>query len=98
MAGAARARRLGSVAPRAQGWKMTDGESSNDPVAISNKARVEIETVRKSLQRLCEELAMTNDSAKEVARNELCKALVQRLELAEREAGELVEMIHLARK
>ena len=77
---------------------MTDGESSNDPVAISNKARVEIETVRKSLQRLCEELAMTNDSAKEIARNELCKALVQRLELAEREAVELAEMIVLARK
>jgi hypothetical protein len=72
---------------------MTDGESSNDPVAISNKARDEIETVRKNLQRLCGELAMTNDSAKEIARNELCKALVQRLELAEREALELVELI-----
>jgi len=77
---------------------MTDGESSNDPVAVSNKARDEIETVRKNLQRLCEELAMTNDSAKEIARNELCKALVQRPELAEREAVELAEMIVLARK
>ena len=77
---------------------MTEEELSDDPIAVSRKACVEIETVRKNLQRLYEELAMTNDSAKEIARNELCKALIQRLELAEREAVELGEMIAMARK
>jgi hypothetical protein len=77
---------------------MTEQELSNDPIAVSQKACVDIETVRKNLQRLCEQLAMTNDTAKEMARNELCRALVGRLELAEREALELGEMIVSARK
>lgn len=55
----------------------------SDPIAVCGKATVEIETVRRDLQRLYEELAKTNDSAKEIARNELCKALIQRLALAE---------------
>jgi hypothetical protein len=41
---------------------------------------------------------MTDDTAQEIARNELCRGLVQRLELAEREAIELTELIILARK
>ena len=77
---------------------MTEEELSDDPIAVSKKACVEIETVRRNLQRLYEELAMTNDSAKEIARNELCKALMQRLELAEREAAQLAEMIAMAQK
>jgi hypothetical protein len=81
-----------------QDGKMAEEELSDDPIAVSKKASVEIETVRRNLQRLYEELAITNDSAKEIARNELCKALVQRLELAEREAVELAEMITMARK
>jgi len=70
----------------------------SDPIAVCTKATVEIETVRRDLQRLYEELAKTNDSAKEIARNELCKALIQRLELAEKGAMELAEMIDMARK
>jgi cob(I)alamin adenosyltransferase len=81
-----------------QGWEMMEEELSNDPVMVSEKACVEIETVRKNLQTLCEQLAMTNNSAKEIARNESCRALVRRLELAEREVVELTEMINLARK
>jgi hypothetical protein len=72
---------------------MTDKELSIDPITVANNLCVEIETARKKLQSLCEQLAMTNDTAKAMARNELCRALVERLELAEREALELVEMI-----
>jgi hypothetical protein len=50
------------------------------------------------LQRFYEQLAMTDDTAQEIARNELRRGLVQRLELAEREAIELTELIILARK
>jgi sulfite reductase beta subunit-like hemoprotein len=77
---------------------MTESELSSDPVAVLEKACVEIETARKTLQRLHEQLATTNDSAKEIARNELCRALAGRLQLAEREAAELAELIVLARK
>jgi hypothetical protein len=77
---------------------MTESELSSDPVAVLEKAHVEIETARKTLQRLHEQLATRNDSAKEIARNELCRALVERLRLAESEAAELVELIVLARK
>jgi hypothetical protein len=77
---------------------MTDMELNIDPVTVAKNICVEIETVRKKLQSLCGQLAMTNDTAKEMARNELCRALVERLELAEREALELVEMIVSAQK
>jgi hypothetical protein len=49
-------------------------------------------------QRLYEQLAMTDDTAQGIARNELRRGLVQRLELAEREAIEPTELIILARK
>jgi hypothetical protein len=70
--------------------QMTDMELSIVPATVANTICVEIETVRKKLRSLCEELAMSNDTAQEMARNELCRALVGRLELAEREALELV--------
>jgi hypothetical protein len=72
---------------------MTDKERNSDPVTVAKNICVEIETVRKKLQSLCEQLAMSNDTAKEMARNALGRALVERLELAESEALELVEMI-----
>jgi hypothetical protein len=77
---------------------MTEPELSNDPVAVLEKAHVAIETARRTLQGLYEQLAMTNESAKEIARNELCRALVERLQIAEREAAELAELVVLARK
>jgi hypothetical protein len=77
---------------------MVERESSSDPVAVSKTVCVEIETARKTLQSLYEQLAMTSDNAKEIARNELCRALVERLQLAEREAAELTELVVLARK
>jgi len=77
---------------------MTEPELSNDPVAVLEKAHVAIETARRTLQGLYEQLAMTNESAKEIARTELCRALVERLQIAEREAAELAELVVLARK
>jgi hypothetical protein len=43
-------------------------------------------------------LRTTNENAKEIGRNELCRALIERLELAEREASELADTISLAQK
>jgi acetylornithine/succinyldiaminopimelate/putrescine aminotransferase len=77
---------------------MTEMELSNDPVAVLEKAQVDIETARRILQGLYEQLVMTNESAEEIARNELCRALVERLQIAEREAVELAELVVLARK
>jgi hypothetical protein len=77
---------------------MVERESSTDPVTVLKTVSVEIETARKTLQSLHEQLAMTSDNAKEIARNELCRALVERLQLAEREAAELTELVVLARK
>jgi hypothetical protein len=77
---------------------MVERESSSDPAAVLATVSVQIETARKALQSLYEQLAMTNDSAKEIARNELCRALMERLKLAEREAAELAELVGMARK
>jgi hypothetical protein len=70
---------------------MADTDSSSDPLVVLEKAQVEIDAARKALQGLYEQLAKTNDTAKEIARNALCRALVERLQLAEREAAELVD-------
>jgi hypothetical protein len=72
--------------------------SNGDQGTAVGKLRTEIGEARKKLQALCEQLSKTNDNAKEIARNELCRALVERLALAEREAAELVDMISLAQK
>ena len=72
---------------------MTDKELSVDPVTVAKGISGEIETVRRKLQSLCGQLAMKNDTAKDLARNGLCRALVERLELAEKEALELIELI-----
>jgi hypothetical protein len=76
---------------------MTDGELNSDPVAILKRVAGEIETARKTLQELYEQLAARNDNAKEIARNELCRGLLERLQLAEREVAELADLVVLAR-
>jgi hypothetical protein len=78
--------------------KMADNELSSDPIAILERVSVKIETARKSLQELYEQLIMTNVNAKEIARNELCRGLLERLQLAEREAAELADLITMARR
>ena len=77
---------------------MADNELSSDPFAILERVSVKIETARKSLQELYEQLIVTNVNAKEIARNELCRGLLERPQLAEREAAELADLIAVARK
>jgi hypothetical protein len=71
---------------------MSDGDSGE----VVQKIRADIGEVRKKTRTLYDQLRSTSENAKEVARNELCRALVERLELAEREAAELADMISLA--
>jgi hypothetical protein len=78
--------------------KMADSESSGDPIAILKSASAKIDTARRALQELHQQWAMTNDNAKEIARNELCRGLIERLQLAEREAAELADLVVMARK
>jgi hypothetical protein len=77
---------------------MADSELSGDPIAILGKVSATIDTARKTLQELHQQWAMTNDNAKEIARNELCRGLIERLLLAEREAAELADLVTMARK
>jgi predicted DNA-binding protein YlxM (UPF0122 family) len=73
-------------------------ELGNDPIAILKSVSANIETARKTLQEFNEQLVLTNENAKEIARNELCRGLIERLQLAEREAAELADLIVIARK
>jgi hypothetical protein len=77
---------------------MADSEPSSDPMAILERVSVKIGTARRTLQELYEQWATTSDNANEIARNELCRGLVERLQLAEREAAELDDLVTLARK
>jgi hypothetical protein len=77
---------------------MADTEASDDPIAILKSVSVKIETARRALQELNEQLATTSDNAKEIARNELCRGLIERLQLAEQEAAELADLVVLAGK
>jgi hypothetical protein len=77
---------------------MADSELTSDPIATLEKVSAKINMARKTLQELYQQWAMTNDSAKEIARNELCRGLVERLQLAEREAAELADLVVVARK
>jgi hypothetical protein len=77
---------------------MTDSELSGDPIAILENVSAKIDKARRALQELYQQWAMTNDSAKEIARNELCRGLIERLQLAEREAAELADLVVMARK
>jgi hypothetical protein len=77
---------------------MADGELSGDPIAILENVSAKIDTARRTLQELHQQWAMTNDNAKEIARNELCRGLIERLQLAEREAAELADLVVIARK
>jgi hypothetical protein len=77
---------------------MADSEVSTDPIAVLAEVSGKIDAARKVLQELHQRLAMTNESAKEIARNELCRGLIERLQLAEREAAELADLVTMARK
>ena len=77
---------------------MVDRELSGDPAAILEEVTAHIDTARKALQELHRQLSATNDNAKQIARNELCRGLIERLQLAEREAAELADLVVLASK
>jgi hypothetical protein len=77
---------------------MAGSESSGDPNAILQNVSANIETARKTLHELYQQFAMINDNAKEIARNELFRGLIERLQLAEREAAELADLVVMARK
>jgi hypothetical protein len=77
---------------------MADSEPSSDPNAILQNVSANIETARRTLQGLYQQFAMSNDNAKEIARNELFRGLIERLQLAEREAAELADLVVMARK
>jgi hypothetical protein len=77
---------------------MAGSESSSDPNAILQDVSARIETARRTLQELYQQFAMSNDNAKEIARNEPFRGLIERLQLAEREAAELTDLIAMARK
>jgi hypothetical protein len=77
---------------------MADSKSSSDPNAILQNVSASIETARRTLQELYQQFAMTNDNAKEIARNDLFRGLIERLQLAEREAAELTDLVAMARK
>ena len=64
-----------------------------DPQATNalNKANAEISAARRDLKTLCAKWADINKTAKDVARFELCSALVRRLEIAEDEILELLD-------
>jgi hypothetical protein len=76
---------------------MADSEMNSNPSAILVRASADILTARKAVQALYEQLATTNENAKQIARNELCRGLLERLQLAEREASELAELITMAK-
>jgi hypothetical protein len=78
--------------------KMADSELSGDPIAILQNVSAKIDKARKALQELHQQWATANDNAKEIARNELCRGLIERLQLAEREATELADLVVMARK
>jgi hypothetical protein len=71
---------------------MADSKAPNVLLQTANSA---IETAREHLKSLCEQWALNNPSAKEIARFDLCTALVRRLEIAQRELTELSDLIEL---
>jgi hypothetical protein len=81
-----------------QDEKMADGELSGDPIAILENVSAKIDAARKALHELHQQWALANGNAKEIARNELCRGLMERLQLAEREAAELADLVVMARK
>jgi hypothetical protein len=77
---------------------MMTADRAGSPLAILKGASVNTHTARRTLLELYGQFATRNESAKEIARNELCRGLVERLQLAEREAAELADLVVLARE
>ena len=66
---------------------------NENPLAALQRAKTAINSARKDLKILYQEWAVMNETAKEIARFDLCASLIRRLEIAEKEILELVDMI-----
>jgi hypothetical protein len=65
---------------------------TSDPVHTVISIRKDAENIRRRLQELDPELATSSSEAVNIARQDLCKALVRRLQIAEQELLELEGM------
>jgi hypothetical protein len=66
---------------------------NENPIAALERAKTAINSARKDLKILYQEWAVMNETAKEIARIDLCASLIRRLEIAEKEILELVDII-----
>jgi hypothetical protein len=62
---------------------------------VLERAESAIDTARRELKTLCGRWSMAKPSVKELARFDLCAALVRRLEIAKQELAELTDLIEL---
>ena len=70
---------------------MSDADS---PTVVLAKARGQVGAARKELTHLWHKISYMNATAKEIARSELCSALIRRLEIAETELVELENLMN----
>jgi hypothetical protein len=77
---------------------MADSHQLREHVEILFSARQGIYEIRRGLNALKPRLAKNASEAVNIARQELCGALVRRLEIAENEMRELEDMLELDRK
>jgi hypothetical protein len=66
---------------------------ADNPITVLENARAQVESARRELTLLRHRLGAMNATAKEVARSELCTALIRRLEIAEKEFHELEKLM-----
>ena len=71
---------------------------NNDTIAVIHRTNEKISAARSEFNLLLGRwIGEPNPDAKQIARNELCSALVRRLEIAEKESLELIGMLEIAR-
>ena len=77
---------------------MPDSRELQEQAEILSSARKGIYGIRRQLDALKPRLATNASDAINIARRELCSALVRRLEIAEKEIQELESMLEVDRK
>ena len=77
---------------------MPDSQELREQLEILFSAREGIYEIRRQLNALKPRLATNASEAINIARQELCSALVRRLEIAENEIREIEDMLALDRK
>jgi hypothetical protein len=71
------------------------GDGNTENVRVLTAVSKGIEGLRRRLQELQPDLSTSTSDVVNAARQELCSALVRRLEIAEKELKELKEMLEL---